>query len=358
MSAGAPLESEIAAPPDGAVVAEEAGLRYVSDASPGIRRQRRGKGFGYRDVNGKAVSKAVRERIDALVIPPAWTDVWICPHANGHLQATGRDVRGRKQYRYHDTWRAVRDADKFSSLLRFGEALGELRATIDADLAAPGAGRAQVLAAVVRLLDDTLIRVGNEEYAVTNESFGLTTLRPEHVAELGRREFSLCFVGKSGVEHEATVEDPKLARLVRRCHELDGKGLFSYRAEDGSLASVSSTDVNEHLHDHVGPHTTAKQFRTWGASALVTRELAEQDLPGADAEADAHIIEAIDAAAAQLRNTRAVCRQSYVHPVILDAYRDGDLRNTWKHTRSSGHLDRADRTLLSLLRERQLHVVR
>jgi DNA topoisomerase-1 len=354
MAATAPVvDTEIPEPPDGKAVAEEAGLRYVSDATPGFRRQRSGKGFRYRDLDGKAVPKAVKERIDKLAIPPAWTDVWICPHANGHLQATGRDVRGRKQYRYHDTWRKVRDADKFSSLLHFGEALGELRASIDADLAKPGTGREQVLAAVVRLLDDTLIRVGNEEYAITNESFGLTTLRPEHVEEIGRRQFSLCFVGKSGVEHEATVEDPKLARLVRRCHELDGKDLFSYRCEDGSIASVSSSDVNQYLHDHVGPHTTAKQFRTWGASALVTRVLAERDVPSGDAEADGHIIEAIDEAAEQLRNTRAVCRQSYVHPVILDAYRDGELLDTWKQTRSAGRLDRADRTLLHVLQEHQ-----
>lgn len=251
-------------PDEAPAIAQEAGLRYVSDAAPGIRRLRRGKGFRYRDVDGSTVSKAVRERIDHLAIPPAWTDVWICPYANGHLQATGRDARGRKQYRYHDTWRAVRDADKFSSLLMFGEALDGLRSTIEADLARPGTGRAQVLAAVVRLLDDTLIRVGNEEYAVTNESYGLTTLRPDHVESIGQREFRLCFVGKSGVEHEATVEDPKLARLVRRCHELDGKELFSYRDEDGSIASVSSSDVNQYLHDHVGPQTTAKQFRTWG----------------------------------------------------------------------------------------------
>jgi len=335
---------------DAEAVAEEAGLRYVSDAEPGIRRRRNGRGFSYRDVDGTPVSQTVRARIEALAIPPAWNDVWICARANGHLQATGRDARGRKQYRYHDTWREVRDADKFSRLAEFGEALGALRGQVDADLATPGAGREQVLAAVVRLLDDTLIRVGNEEYAVTNDSYGLTTLRPEHLDEVHRSAFSLRFVGKSGVEHDVTVRDPKLARLVRRCNDLDGQMLFSYRAEDGALLSVSSSDVNDYLRRHVGAHTTAKDFRTWGASALTTETLAPLDPPSTDAEAEAHVIEAIDTAAEQLRNTRAVCRQSYVHPLVLDAYRDGSLHESWQHSRRTGRLDRADRTLLRVLR--------
>ena len=335
---------------DAEAVAEEAGLRYVTDAEPGIRRRRNGRGFSYRDVDGRPVSKATRARIEALVIPPAWNDVWICARANGHLQATGRDARGRKQYRYHDTWREVRDADKFSRLAEFGEALGALREQVDADLGTPGTGRDQVLAAVVRLLDDTLIRVGNEEYAVTNDSYGLTTLRPEHLDEVHRSAFSLRFVGKSGVEHDVTVRDPKLARLVRRCNDLDGQMLFSYRNGDGALLSVSSSDVNEYLHRHVGPSTTAKDFRTWGASALTTHTLAPLDPPATDAEAEAHVIEAIDTAAEQLRNTRAVCRQSYVHPLVLDAYRDGSLHESWQHSRRAGRLDRSDRTLLRVLR--------
>jgi DNA topoisomerase-1 len=216
-------------------------------------------------------------------------------------------------------------------------------------MAKPGTGRDQVLAAVVRLLDDTLIRVGNEEYAATNESFGLTTLRPEHVEEVGRKAFTLRFVGKGGIEHDVTVEDPELARLVRRCHELQGQDLFSYYDEDGHIASVSSGDVNDYLHETVGPDTTAKVFRTWGASTVVTRTLAEADVPDSDAESDKVIIEAIDVAAEQLRNTRAVCRQSYVHPAVLDAYRDGVLAETWHGTRAAGHLNRADRTLLSIL---------
>jgi DNA topoisomerase-1 len=277
--------------------------------------------------------------------------VWICPQANGHLQATGRDAKCRKQYRYHNRWREVRDADKFSRLLHFGEALGDLRAQVDADLAKPGAGLDQVLAAVVRLLDDTLIRVGNEEYAATNESFGLTTLRPDHVDDIGRKAFTLRFVGKSGIEHDVTVEDPKLSRLVRRCHELNGQELFSYRDEDGQVARLSSSDVNEYLHRTVGPDTSAKVFRTWGASTIVTRTLAETDVPDTDEEADKQIVAAIDIAADQLRNTRAVCRQSYVHPAVFDAYRDGVIADTWHSARTAGHLNRADRTLLHILQD-------
>jgi DNA topoisomerase I len=344
------IEADPAPHADAEAVAEEAGLRYVTDAEPGIRRRRSGRGFSYRNVDGAAITRSVRARIDALVIPPAWKDVWICPQANGHLQATGRDARGRKQYRYHDTWRAVRDADKFSRLLDFGEALGALRDQVDADLRAPSSSRDQVLAAVVRMLDDTLIRVGNEEYAVTNESFGLTTLRPDHVSDVGRGAFSLSFVGKSGVEHEVTVHDPKLTRLVRRCQDLDGQVLFSYRDEVGDVLSVSSNDVNDYLHRHVGDLTTAKDFRTWGASALTTGTLAPLDPPDNDSDAEGHILEAIDESAERLRNTRAVCRQSYVHPAVVDAYRDGSLHESWQHSRSGAQLDRADRTLLRVLR--------
>lgn len=343
------MADELGPPPaDSAAVAEEAGLRYVTDTGPGIRRRRQGRGFSYRSADGRPASARDRSRIETLAIPPAWSDVWICPDPRGHLQATGRDARGRKQYRYHDTWREVRDADKFSRLLAFGQALGPLRARIDEDLEG-GVGRAQVLAAVVRLLDDTLIRVGNEEYASTNETFGLTTLRPDHVEEAGRRSFTLCFVGKSGVEHEVSVRDPKLARLVRRCHELDGQALFSYRQAGGTIEAVTSSDVNEYLHELVGPDTSAKVFRTWGASTIVVEDLATGEVPEADREAEQRILEAIDGAAAQLRNTRAVCRQSYVHPVVLDAFRDGGLHDAWRRSRTSNRLTRSDRTLLRLL---------
>ena len=335
---------------DAVAVAEEAGLRYVSDAGAGIRRRRRGKGFSYAGPDGEAVDGRTRERIHRLAVPPAWVDVWICPSASGHLQATGRDARGRKQYRYHDRWREVRDADKFSRLLAFGEALPKLRGTVADDLVGSTDPRQQVLAAVLRLLDDTLIRVGNEEYARVNDSFGLTTLRPEHVERVSTRAFTLRFVGKSGVEHDVTVVDPKLARLVRRCSELSGQDLFSYRTEDGALACVSSGDVNEYLHRHVGPEISAKVFRTWGATTIVANALVAmptvKDEPGVDAQ----IVAAIDIAAEQLRNTRAVCRQSYVHPAVLDAHRDGSLHEAWRTARSATYLDRADQTVLRVLR--------
>jgi len=335
---------------DAEAMAEEAGLVYVTDAQPGIRRRRRGDRFSYRGLDGKAVSKATKARIDALVIPPAWSDVWICPTRNGHLQATGRDARGRKQYRYHDTWREIRDADKFSRLGDFGEALDDLRGQIESDLAQTDDERERVLALVVRLLDDTLIRVGNDEYAATNDSYGLTTLRPDHV-DVDGAQLTLCFVGKSGVEHETTIHDRKIARLVKRCHELGGQELFTYRADGGSIARVTSADVNDYLRRHVGPEVTAKVFRTWGATAVVARALAEA--PSADdqdeAGADAQVVAAIDQAAEVLRNTRAVCRQSYVHPVVIDAYRDGSLADAWSHTRGGARLDRADRTVLRLL---------
>ena len=335
---------------DAEIVAEEAGLRYVTDAEPGIRRVRRGKGFSYRSDDGKPVSARSKERIKALVIPPAWSDVWICAQANGHLQATGRDARGRKQYRYHDTWREVRDADKFSRLKDFGERLSGLRAEVDADLGGSGTHHDRVVAAVVRLLDDTLIRVGNEEYAETNESFGLTTLRPEHVEDISRGKFTLRFVGKSGVEHDVTVEDTRLTRLVAKCNELDGHDLFSYRNDDGTIRSVSSSDVNEYLHRKVGPDTTAKVFRTWGATSLVAAHLAAADDDPAVVEKE--IVAAIDVAAEQLRNTRSVCRQSYVHPVVLDAFRDGGLQEAWQGSRAAGGLTRADRTVLKVLGDR------
>ncbi|MGZ4707434.1 MAG: DNA topoisomerase IB [Acidimicrobiales bacterium] len=349
MSDAAVADAEITAT-DAETVAEEAGLVYVSDAEPGVRRRRRGDRFSYRGVDGKPVSKATRARIEALAIPPAWSDVWICPLRNGHLQATGRDARGRKQYRYHDTWREVRDADKFSRLGDFGGALDGLRGQIEADLRSSADDRDRVLALVVRLLDETLIRVGNDEYATTNDSFGLTTLRPDHV-EVEGSEFTLCFVGKSGVEHDVTVHDRRLARLVKRCHELGGQELFTYRAADGSIARVTSADVNDYLHHHVGPDVTAKVFRTWGATAVVARSLAEAKPVEDEAQADEAVIAAIDRAADLLRNTRAVCRQSYVHPLVLDAYRDDTLADTWSHTRGGARLDRADRTVLRLLTE-------
>ncbi len=315
---------------------------------PGIRRRRQGRGFSYRDPDGGTVDDRTRQRIEALVIPPAWSDVWICPKPKGHLQATGRDARGRKQYRYHDRWREVRDADKFSRLEDFGLALDGLRADVEADLAPGSSPRLQVVALVVRLLDETLIRVGNDEYAVANSSYGLTTLTPDHV-ELAPGSFVLQFVGKGGVEHDVEVDDRRLARLIRRCHELGGHELFSYRDGEGGIASVSSGDVNEYLHDHAGPDVTAKVFRTWGASAHVVRLLGPEPPPDDDRGQEQHILDAIDSAAELLGNTRAVCRQSYVHPQVLDAYRTGALLDAWQASRSGARLTRSDHALLKAL---------
>ena len=330
-------------------IAEEAGLVYVSDAEPGVRRRRCGSGYAYRGPDGMSVSTGDRDRISALAIPPAWREVWICPLRQGHLQATGRDARGRKQYRYHDRWREVRDADKFSKLHEFGTRLDTAREQVDADLAGTAPTRCRILALVIHLLDETLIRVGNEEYAAVNESFGLTTLRNKHAAVDGA-DLKLRFVGKSGVEHDVRLHDRKLASLVKRCHELGGQELFSYR-DGAEVGSISSTDVNEWLHAVVGPDTSAKTFRTWGASAVVVEQLAAADVPGRDEDANQQILAAIDVAAEQLRNTRAVCRQSYVHPAVLDAYRDGSLSDNWAHSRAGHHLTRPERTLLRTLNQ-------
>jgi DNA topoisomerase I len=330
-----------------AAIAEEAGLLYVSDAEPGVRRRRCGSGYAYRCADGTSVSARDRARISALAIPPAWRDVWICPVGRGHLQATGRDAKGRKQYRYHDRWREVRDADKFSKLLEFGTRLDAVRKEVDADLAGTAPTRSRILALVVHLLDETLIRVGNEEYAATNESFGLTTLRNKHAAVNGA-DVRLRFVGKSGVEHDVDLHDRKLAGLVKRCHELGGQELFSYREGD-EVGVISSSDVNDWLHRVVGPDTSAKTFRTWGASAVVVEQLASAEAPSDDTEANQEILAAIDVAADRLRNTRAICRQSYVHPAVLDAYRDGSLAESWAHSRDGHHLTRPERALLRTL---------
>ena len=342
--AGAPAHEEAAR------AADAAGLVHVTDELPGIRRRRRGRGFSYAYEDGRPVrSPAVLERIRALVIPPAWTDVWICGDATGHLQATGRDVRHRKQYRYHDDWRTVRDADKFDRLHAFGTALGPLRQELDARLDQRAPRRDTVLAAVVHLLDDTLIRVGNAEYAHDNETYGLTTLRERH-ADVGRRHVELDFVGKHGQHHHVQLEDPRLVRIVRRCHELGGKELFTYADEDGRPVVVTSADVNDFLRDLTGtPGLSAKDFRTWGGTVTVTEHLALAEPAATEREVEEQVLAAIDVAAERLHNTRAVCRSSYVHPAIPDAHRAGEVADAWKHARSSRWYDRAEHATLHLL---------
>jgi len=329
--------------------ADAAGLRYVSDESPGIRRVRRGRGFSYVDASGNTVADpAVRSRIEGIVIPPAWTDVWICPSADGHVQATGRDARGRKQYRYHPRWREVRDATKYDRLGGFGRLLPGVREQVDADLARAGFPPEKAMALVVRLLDDTLIRVGNDEYAAANESFGLTTLRPEHV-DVGRDRIEFDFVGKGGAERRVTLDDRRLAKIVRQCSELGGQELFAYRDDAGDVRDVGSSDINTYLREISDADVTAKDFRTWGGTCVVGAALALCRPPRRDREAEKQVLGAIDVAAEVLGNTRAVCRNCYVHPAVLAAYRAGELADRWKAARPSARFDRTERMVLSLL---------
>ena len=332
-------------------VARAAGLRYVRDDRPGIVRRRRGRGFSYTRPDGTAVTGSARDRIDALAIPPAWTDVWISTDPLGHIQATGRDAKGRKQYRYHARWREVRDANKYERLVTFGSALPDVRRRVMEDLRRPGLDHDKVVALAVRLLDDTLVRVGNVEYANDNETYGLTTLHSDHVTLSGAR-VELSFVGKAGVEHEVRIRDAKLARLVRRCHELGGQQLFTYEGPEGEPLPISSSDVNEYLRCLVGDETSAKDFRTWGGTVVALRTLAglpqpDDDTPARDVEAA--ILCAIDTAAEQLHNTRAVCRSCYLHPAITDGFRRGDLHDAWRSARAGTWLDRAERATLDLL---------
>lgn len=326
----------------------EAGLSYVSDLGPGIRRRKRGSGFSYERPDGSVVTdRTERQRITTIAIPPAWTDVWICPDPDGHILATGRDAKGRKQYRYHPRWREVRDGDKFDNLAAFGRMLPDLRQMIDADLRRPGMPREKVLALVVRLLDKTLIRVGNESYALENDSYGLTTLKRKHVV-LDGPKITFDFVGKSGIDHEWAVKDPALARIVHRCHELKGHDLFTYLV-DGKKVDVTSSDVNAYLRELSGASITAKDFRTWGGTAVAAVSLAISRPPGTKTAAERLILGAYDVAAEVLGNTRAVCRSCYVHPVVPDAFVSGDLHDVWRTVRDTPRMDRKERTVLRLL---------
>jgi len=304
--------------------ARAAGLRYANDRRPGITRRRSGKGFAYRRPDGSAVDAPTRERIRALAIPPAWTDVWICPDPAGHLQATGRDARRRKQYRYHARWRSHRDEAKFEQLLDLSRVLPRIRARCDRDLAKPGLSREKVLAAVVRLLEATLIRVGNDEYARLNRSFGLTTLRTRHATVRGSA-IRFRFRGKSGQQHEVGLRDQRLARIVRRCQDLPGQELFQYLDADGEPHDISSDDVNDYLREISGADVTAKDFRTWAGTVLAYRALRALAPGTGERDAQRNVVEAVRLTAGRLGNTPAVARQSYVHPAILEAYLDGAI---------------------------------
>jgi DNA topoisomerase-1 len=331
VSAKRPLERpKRAIVQDPAESAKAAGLRYVSDDQPGIRRKKAGRGFAYVGVDGRPIRDA-RElaRIRSLVIPPAWTDVWICPIASGHIQATARDAKGRKQYRYHPRWREVRDEVKYERMLAFAAALPRIRRHVEAELSTPGLSRNKVLATVVRLLEVTLIRVGNEEYAKKNDSFGLTTMRDEHVDVRGST-IRFRFRGKSGKEHEVDVRDARLARIVARCQAIPGEELFQYIDDDGSAHTIESSDVNDYLRAIAGEEFTAKDFRTWAGTLLAARALKEFAAFDSNTEAKRNVVSAIRHVAARLGNTPSVCRKCYVHPAVVDAYMDGLLVETVK----------------------------
>ncbi|HTG52501.1 MAG TPA: DNA topoisomerase IB [Candidatus Tectomicrobia bacterium] len=335
--------------------AEEAGLQYVSDERPGYRRKPKRKEFEYFDTEGKPIRDEQRLlRIKRLAIPPAWTGVWICPSPNGHIQATGRDARGRKQYRYHERWREVRDENKFDRLAEFAKALPNIRRRVSQDLKLPGLSRQKVLATIVRLLERTFIRIGNEEYARENKSFGLTTLKSRH-AKVRGAQVLFRFRGKSGRQHEVDVTDRRVAKVIAKCQDLPGQDLFQYLEEGEEVRDVTSQDVNDYLHQIAGNDFSAKDFRTWGGTVLAAIALSKQEEFQTKKEAKANIKTAICAVAELLGNTPAVCRKCYVHPVIVEAY--------LKRTRIAGlngtksleppNLRGAERAVLKFLRVRE-----
>ncbi|MGY8563655.1 DNA topoisomerase IB [Paracidovorax citrulli] len=308
--------------------ARQAGLRYVSDDQPGIARRKAGKGFSYRDADGHAVRDAATlARIRALAIPPAYTEVWICALDNGHLQATGRDARRRKQYRYHADWARVRGDGKFDRVIAFGQALPILRRRLRRDLKLPGLPQDKVLAIVVALLAETLVRVGNPEYARDNRSYGLTTLRNRHLELVRGGRARMRFRGKSGQEHEVEINDQRLVELIRRCQQLPGQALFQYRDDDGTIQPVDSGQVNAYLRDAMGEDFSAKDFRTWGGTVAALRHFAATALPESPSERALAALqkEVICQVAARLGNTPAVCRKAYIDPSVFDGWRAGSL---------------------------------
>ena len=317
--------AEPAARPDTAEAAREAGLTYTTDDEPGIRRVRSGKTFEYHAPDGSRVRDAATlDRIRSLAVPPAWEDVWITTRPRGHLQATGRDARGRKQHRYHARWRELRDANKFDRMAAFGRVLPRIRARVARDLRKPGLPKEKVVATIVRLLDTTFARIGNEEYARENGSFGLTTLRDRHVDVRGST-VRFVFKGKSGVDVSVGVTDRRVARVIRRCEELPGQNLFQYVDPDGERRLVTSDDVNAYLREVSGEDVTAKDFRTWAATVLAACALREAAAAESEAHARRELVAAIDTVARKLGHTRAVCRRSYVHPAVIDTYMGGEL---------------------------------
>jgi len=334
------------------------GLHYTTDRKPGITRVRRGKGFSYHRANGELIrSERTLSRIRALAIPPAWTDVWISPDPHGHLQATGRDARGRKQHRYHDRWREVRDQAKYDHVIAFAEALPHIRQRVDADMRRHGLPREKVLATVVRLLETTLIRVGNDASAAENASFGLTTLRRRHV-DVDGSQLRFRFTGKSGKEWNLSLRDRRIARVVQQCSELPGYEIFKYEDENGELVDVSSTDVNAYLREISGGDFTARDFRTWAGTVLAATALEACERASTSTEAKHQVVQAIEQVARDLGNTPAVCRACYVHPAILEAHLDGALADRLRGSITATvkqryeHLSPEEVQVLTMLRDR------
>jgi DNA topoisomerase-1 len=311
-------------PAESVEAAEDAGLRYVSDDQPGFSRQRKGEEFEYFDAKGKPIRDEQRLlRIKRLAIPPAWRDVWICPSPNGHIQATGRDDRRRKQYRYHERWREIRDENKYDRLISFGKALPKIRRRVKKDLALSGLPREKVLATIVQLLERSLIRVGNEEYARENKSFGLTTMQDRHVDVKGSK-LRFRFRGKSGRQHEVDVTDRRVAKIVLKLQDLPGQDLFQYLDDEGDPHNITSQDVNEYLREITGEDFTAKDFRTWAGTVLAAIALSAAGEFETKKQAKANIKNAIEAVAKILGNTSAICRQCYIHPIVLETYLNGN----------------------------------
>jgi DNA topoisomerase-1 len=340
---------------DPAISAKEAGLRYVSDERPGIRREKKGPDFNFIGATGRIIkNEADVRRIRKLAIPPAWTDVWICPDPQGHIQATGRDARGRKQHRYHPRWREVRDENKYNRMIDFAKALPKIRQRTARDLARPALPLAKVLATVVRILETGVIRIGNEEYAKQNNSFGLTTMRDRHVRVRGagmRFEFR----GKSGKLHKIELNDPRLAKVVKGCQDIPGQELFQYLDDDGERRKISSNDVNEYLREITGGDFTAKDFRTWAGTVLAAMALREVEKSDTKAQQKKNITKAIESVAARLGNTPTICRKCYIHPFVLEAYLDGTLlaQAAVQRARSSKHsLNAEEAMVLGLLKKR------
>jgi DNA topoisomerase-1 len=340
--------------------ARAAGLRYVSDTRPGISRHKHGKSFRYTTPDGAPVrDDKTLGRIKSIVIPPAWTNVWISPSENGHLQATGRDVKGRKQSRYHPRWRTTRDETKYERMTHFAAVLPAIRERIHHDLALPGLPLERVLATIVSLMEATLIRVGNAEYARENHSYGLTTMRNRHV-EVHGSKIVFTFQGKSRVHHTINLQDRRLAKIVKRCSDLPGQDLFQFLDEDGSPHAIDSTDVNDYLREITGQHFTAKDFRTWAGSVLAHELLQEFEPFSSETQAKKNVVQAIAAVAERLGNTPSVCRKCYIHPAVLEAYLGGKTIQAAKkeleeeiaeHTHA---LRREEQLLLELLKQRAL----